>query len=380
MRRFRGLIALLLLIPLLFSIAPPARGDALDDKLKEFDKLQAEIESKTEALDNNKSQQRAILNEITRLERDIKKATSDVAYYDNKLAQTGVQLNQASKDLKDAEDRLGERTGLLSRRVQFIYEQGAVSYLQVLLNSTTFTDFLERLRLLQEIVSGDVKLLAEVKQERADIAAKKSLFEMKHAEYSELENETIARRAALQVKVDQREEKLRLVKNDQKLLEESLDALEEVQKIISEAIAKLSNTNVEGMVTSRKEIAMVWPVIAKITSEYGNRYHPILKRWKLHTGIDLGARAGTAIKAAERGVVMTAGSLTGYGNTVIIIHGAGISTLYGHQSKIAVNRGDKVTRGQPIGYVGSTGYSTGPHLHFEVMINGKPDNPHNWLK
>ncbi|MGE5560211.1 MAG: murein hydrolase activator EnvC family protein [Chloroflexota bacterium] len=379
MRRFRSLIALLLLTPLLFSVAPQARGDELEDMLKEFDKVQAEIDAKTKALENNKGQQRAILNEITRLERDIKKATSDVAYYEKRLEQVGAQLAEASADLQDAERRLGERTSLLSRRVQFIYERGAVSYLQVLLNSTTFTDFLERLRLLREIVANDVQLLAEVKQERADIAAKKSQYEKKHAEYTELEAETIAQRAALQAKVDQREEKLQIVRNDAKQLEASLDALEEVQKVISEAIRKLSNTRLDGMVASRKQLRMMWPVNAPITSEYGNRFHPILKRWKLHTGIDLGAKSGTKIAAAEQGVVMTAGYLTGYGNTVIILHGDGISTLYGHQSKLTVKKGDKVAKGDLIGYVGSTGYSTGPHLHFEVMINGTPDNPHNWL-
>lgn len=380
MHRFRKLIALLLLVPLLFGIAPPARGGELEDKLKEFDRIQAEIDAKTKALENNKSQQRALLNEITRLERDIKQATSDLEYYEDRLAQTGVQLQQASRDLNDAEARLSLRTTLLTRRIQFIYEHGAVSYLEVLLDSTSFPDFVERLRLLREIVAGDIKLLGEVKQERADYAAKKALYEQKQAEYSRLEADTKARKQALEDKIAQREQKLKILASDQKELEESLDALEEVQKIISDAIKKLSNDSFAGTVSSRSEIHMQWPVSGRITSDYGNRYHPILHRWKLHSGIDIAAPSGTPIKAAERGVVMTAGYLTGYGNTVIIIHGAGVSTLYGHQSKIAVKEGDIVTKATVIGYVGSTGYSTGPHLHFEVMINGTPDNPHNWLK
>jgi len=380
LHRFRKLIALLLLVPLLFGIAPSARGGELEDKLKEFDRIQAEIDAKTKALENNKSQQRALLNEITRLERDIKQATSDLEYYEDRLAQTGVQLQQASRDLNDAEARLSLRTMLLTRRIQFIYEHGAVSYLEVLLDSTSFPDFVERLRLLREIVAGDIKLLGEVKQERADYAAKKALYEKKQAEYSQLEADTKAKKQALEDKVAQREQKLKVLASDQKELEESLDALEEVQKIISDAIKKLSNDSFAGTVSSRSEIHMQWPVSGRITSDYGNRYHPILHRWKFHSGIDIAAPSGTPIKAAERGVVMTAGYLTGYGNTVIIIHGAGVSTLYGHQSKIAVKEGDIVTKATVIGYVGSTGYSTGPHLHFEVMINGTPDNPHNWLK
>lgn len=379
MRRFRALLALLLLIPLLFSIAPPARGDELSDKLAEFDKVQAEIDAKTKALESNQSKQRAVLNEISKLERDIDKTEKDLAAYETKLEQTGKQLEQANADLKDAEARLGQRSDLLSRRLQFIYERGAVSYLEVLLDSASFTDFLERLRVLKEIVAGDAKLLAEVKQEREDYASKKAVCEQKQAEYTQLQAETQQKQADLKNKVDQREAKLAQMKSDAKELEASIDDLSAVQKIISDAIKKLSKMTGDGLLASRKLIHMVWPVNARITSEFGRRFHPILKVWKLHDGLDLGAKSGTPIKAAEQGIVITAGYLTGYGNTVIILHGDGISTLYGHQSKIAVKKGDKVTRGQTIGYVGSTGYSTGPHLHFGVMDNGTPVNPINWL-
>ena len=117
-----------------------------------------------------------------------------------------------------------------------------------------------------------------------------------------------------------------------------------------------------------------------VSSEYGNRWHSLLGKYKFHSGIDIAVNSGTPIKAAEDGTVILSGSNGGYGLCVIIDHGGGISTLYGHASKLLVKKGDVVTRGQSIALVGSTGVSTGPHLHFEVRIKGVTDNPRNWVK
>lgn len=121
------------------------------------------------------------------------------------------------------------------------------------------------------------------------------------------------------------------------------------------------------------------PVDAPISSPFGMRFHPILLIWRMHTGIDFGAAYGAAIHAAGTGVVVTAGPMGGYGNAVLIDHGGGLATLYGHTSRIVVSAGQHVTAGQVIGYVGSTGESTGPHLHFEVRVNGTPVDPMGYL-
>jgi murein DD-endopeptidase MepM/ murein hydrolase activator NlpD len=124
---------------------------------------------------------------------------------------------------------------------------------------------------------------------------------------------------------------------------------------------------------------MIWPVNGTVTSGYGYRIHPILGKRILHTGIDIAAASGTSIWAADGGTVIYATWVSGYGNTVAIDHGGGISTLYAHQSSMAVSYGQKVKKGQVVGYVGSTGYSTGPHLHFEVRVNGTPVDPMGYL-
>ncbi|MGH7292936.1 MAG: M23 family metallopeptidase, partial [Myxococcota bacterium] len=121
------------------------------------------------------------------------------------------------------------------------------------------------------------------------------------------------------------------------------------------------------------------PVPGPITSGYGNRYHPVLHYNRMHTGADMRASSGTPIRACRGGVVVIAGSQGGYGNAVVIDHGGGMGTLYGHQSRLAVSEGQTVVAGQIIGYVGSTGMSTGPHLHFEVRLSGNPVDPAPYL-
>ena len=124
----------------------------------------------------------------------------------------------------------------------------------------------------------------------------------------------------------------------------------------------------------------MWPCPSchYITSQFGWRYHPIYHTQKYHSGVDIGASYGATIVAADGGTIITAGSVSGYGNCVVINHGNGITTLYGHMSSIAVSVGQKVSKGQTIGYVGSTGNSTGPHLHWEVTVNGVRQNPLNY--
>lgn len=379
-RRTYRLLALLLLVPLLLTgLSRVARGGELEDKLAEFDRIQAEIDRKSAALDANKAQQKRLLTEISTLDRSIRTTEKELDSIEARLKMTGKQLAEATTALHDAEVRLGERSDLLSRRISFIYEHGTVSYLQVLLNSTSFSDFLERLNMLRQIVAGDASLLLQVKQEREDYAAKKVLYEQRKAEYEELLAETETKKKGLEVKVAEREGKLSLLAKDAKQLEASIDDLNDMSDIIEQALKKLSGTG--GSHTDRSQIKMMWPVSGRITSEYGNRYHPILHKWKLHTGVDLAASSGTRIAAAEDGIVITATYLSGYGNTVMIDHGVGVVTLYAHQSKIAVKKGDKVRKNDLIGYVGSTGYSTGPHLHFEIRVDGATINPatSKWL-
>ncbi|MBE3035267.1 MAG: M23 family metallopeptidase [Actinobacteria bacterium] len=171
----------------------------------------------------------------------------------------------------------------------------------------------------------------------------------------------------------QKNTRLSAVENDLALLEQQESQLLAESNALS---AVINGSSGSGVGTGD----MMWPVNGPIMSPFGYRIHPILGYRKLHTGIDFGVGYGTPIHASDSGTVIYATWMSGYGNVIIIDHGRGISTLYAHQSSLAVGNGARVSRGQVVGYVGSTGFSTGPHLHFEVRVNGNPVDPMGYLR
>jgi murein DD-endopeptidase MepM/ murein hydrolase activator NlpD len=175
-----------------------------------------------------------------------------------------------------------------------------------------------------------------------------------------------------------RERYLASVQADKNKLAESLDQMEREAEALNQVIADLQ---AQGQKPQAHALKMAWPASGGwISSNYGNRYHPILGYYKWHSGIDYAVGTGKPIKAMEDGTVILAGTNGGYGNCVIIDHGGNVSTLYGHASKLLVKKGQDVIKGQTIALVGSTGLSTGPHLHFEVRVKGQTQDPLKWLQ
>ena len=171
--------------------------------------------------------------------------------------------------------------------------------------------------------------------------------------------------------------------DDQRHIKFTVDATQQVEDLRRQEEAnKKNDPSYDAGKDNGATGSMMWPCPSchTITSEFGWRYHPIYHTQKYHSGVDIGASYGASIVAADGGTVITAGAVSGYGNCVVINHGNGITTLYGHMSSIAVSSGQKVSKGQTIGYVGSTGNSTGPHLHWEVTVNGVRQNPLNYAR
>ncbi len=213
--------------------------------------------------------------------------------------------------------------------------------------------------------------LAEVRE--AEVAAAVAVLQSIEVDLADTEAQQAERQAEVAAEVERQRNLLATIEHDLSHFEGELDALASEQAQIEQAIKAAATGG--GVAPG----SMVRPVPGAITSAFGPRTHPILGYVRMHTGVDFRAPYGQSIRAAASGTVVLAGSYGGYGNTVVISHGGGVSTLYAHQSSLAVRRGDTVTAGDTVGYVGSTGLSTGPHLHFEVRENGSPVNPMRYL-
>jgi len=351
----------------------PATKRATQRKLAS---LRQEIRSTQQRLRQTKHRQRKVSEELRESQENLRNARE-------RLRQTRAQLAYAERDLADAQrrldiaqKRLATHVSQLRGRLVDIYKYGTASYAVVLLQSNDMWDLTSRGYMLQRIVHHDVDLLNRIKQEKAAIALQTRRLAARRDEVARLrvshERQIVAVTDCLQTQREIQE----ALRRDRARLEAALAELEENSREVERMLKAF-----EARSDIARRIPKPWlgrfarPVGGRITSHFGTRFHPILRVTKLHTGVDIAAPSGTPIAAVGDGVVVHAGWWGGYGNCVVIAHGNGRSTLYAHCSSLAVPRGARVRKGQIIGRVGSTGFSTGPHLHFEVRMNGRPVNP-----
>ena len=301
----------------------------------------------------------------------------------NRLNRVKQEQAKVAAALVASQKRLEQRELFLGKRMAVNYRQGPVRYASVLLGSRSMGELVSRAQVVRAIVRYDARLIAQIKADRIEVMHWKEQADAKARQASSLTLELGAR----QDEEGQQLNRLRSVQLEAKQrrrdFESELAALEEDSSNIAARIRALAETpvgRIRRLMTAPVSAGgFIHPVDAPITSGFGMRYHPILHYTKLHTGTDFGASYGTTIHAAAGGVVVIAGNMRGYGNAVVIDHGGGVSTLYGHCSALLVTEGQTIAQGQEIGRVGSTGYSTGPHLHFEVRRDGQPVDPLGFL-
>ncbi|MCH1638861.1 murein hydrolase activator EnvC family protein [Paenibacillus barengoltzii] len=387
-----------------FLTQPALIGNAnsisqLDKELQQLQERARQAEQKRESAEQqkqeaqhyvNKNQQylQQVMNEMKAVSTELTRITADIDKTEEALRQTSENLNETMA-------RIEERQDWLDSRVRLMYTDGTVSYLDVLLSSTSFADFLERASMLQALVNQDRVLLAEHKKNKASIEKQQKQLGADYAKIKVLYADAESRKSILERKEKEKQELIAKYNSD---LDESEVISEEQDALLVElatkraALQKEKNKLAAQQVYSYKRSsngsfqssggAMAFPVSgARISSNYGTRVHPITGKIKKHNGVDMAAKEGTEIRAADDGVVIVAEWWSGYGNTVVIDHGDNLWTLYPHirNNGIKVEKGQAVKRGQKIAEVGSTGNSTGPHLHFEVRIDGKPVDPMRYL-
>ena len=331
-----------------------------------------------------------VYEQLHAIQIELDTATAELKQVQADRIRLDQDITKTEAELKAAQERLQSREKVFYKRVRDIYINGRLSYLDVVVGSKDFSDFANRMEMLKRILQADMELINTIKTEREEIASKKAKLEADRAKVLELEKVAQEKQTIINQKKAERQAVLERAMNDRdtadraynELMASSASITAMLQQRAAERAAAAAAASQGGGATTtwvQGTGQLAAPVNAPITSDFGWRIHPIYGTSRLHAGTDFGVDEGTPVHAADGGVVVEAGWISGYGYTVIIDHGNGMSTLYAHNSDVAVSPGQTVSKGQVVSYSGNTGGSTGPHLHFEVRINGEPTDPMGYL-
>ena len=358
----------------LMTLAPLAQAETLEEqrdahieKAEQAQKKKNEIESRIEGLSEEKRAVDEAADEATKAYKDVKK----------ELDATEARIDENEDKLKVLNKDFVVKRDQLAKRVRDIYINGQINYLDVLFGAKDFQDFFTRMDLLKRVIQQDYDLVQVVFAEKTAIETSqkelekdKTAKEKLVASAADRNKEAEKKQAAKQAIIDKMETDRA---TQERIINENLAASKEVEQMIRNSRYQPASPALSG------GGALNWPLGGPITSPFGWRVHPITGASRFHSGIDIGGDYGDTIHAAGAGIVSYAGWLSGYGYAVIIDHGGGISTLYGHNQALLVSEGQSVSQGQAIAECGSTGNSTGPHCHFEVRVDGEPVDPMGYL-
>lgn len=354
---------------------------------KQLEQLQVENRELQKQIEENINYLEIVQEELTQnllqiqgIDEEIAKSEESLSALNKEVEEFNTKIKNVENELKEKQREYDAQKKLTDERMIAICEQGELQYLDILLGSTNIIDFVSKYYLVSQIYENDLQLLEKANSQKKEIEAKteelqkeKDILSEKKKEQQKdeqlLENTKTARQIQM-AKLSQEEQNIQLKIDEYKTQVTSIE-----NEIRALAIVEAFGEDYVGE-------EMIWPTpgYTRITSQFGMRTHPITGLYRLHTGTDVGAPVGTDFLAMASGVVVKAEYNLAYGNMIIIDHGAGVQTLYAHGSEIIAKIGQTIKQGDPVLKVGSTGYSTGPHAHFEIRINGNPVDPLNYVK
>ena len=367
-------LALSLLISL--SVTGTALADDLEDQLADLQRQAEEQQAKT---NEASAKVENVSERLRQIQEELRVATAEYKDVKGQLDSVEDKISDNTELLQKTEADLKVKNKKLQQRVRDIYINGQISYVDVLFGAKDFADLMTRMDVLKRIIKHDYDLIMKVKEEKATVENTRAQLEKDKAEAEVLVADAQAKKAKVEDKESEQQVLLDQAIYDrdtsERMYEEIMAASQEVANMIRRS--QMSSAGYSG--ASAGAGGMIWPISGPITSEFGWRTHPIFGTARFHSGLDIGGDYGMPIYAAASGTVIYAGWISGYGNAVIIDHGGGITTLYGHNDSLNVSEGENVAQGQVIAMCGSTGNSTGPHCHFEVRENGEPVSPYGYL-
>ena len=369
--RFAMIVAILLMLT--FAVETSLASAAT------LSQIRNNIKNKQQELNESRAKEKSLGDQVNSLEQQINSKQSDIDELEASISEAQAKLETLEEELAAAEEKVNTQNENLNARLRNMYKNGSVGFIDVLMDSGSFSEFLNNLSLVEKVYTSDQDVLEELQKAYDEIDAKKKEIETLQAELSESKATMEEQKSSLEA------DKASVEKKKSEIAADSAETQRELDKLEADAQALTSSIRNSGSSSSSSKYnggIMAWPVPSchTVSSGYGGRIHPTTGKYKFHGGLDIPGSYGSAIVAANSGKVIWAGNRgDSYGNYVIIDHGGGVSTLYGHSSKVLVSNGQSVSRGQRIANVGSTGRSTGPHCHFEVRINGSRVNPNPYV-
>lgn len=368
---------------LIFSYCEPTfvvEAKSVNQLQKDKTKYEQNKKSAKAALEQVKMKQKNIADEILDLDKSVMEAEEELENITNKLKETQKKLEVAQKELEVATEKKEKQLNDFKKRINYIHECGSIGYLEIVLQSESFNDFLTRMQYVNDIMSYDKTTLEALKKNETIIQTKTNEIKVERDQVGVLSKQVKQKNADLQQKLVDKKSVAEQYRNDTAKYEQELASWTKASNEVESLINQASGSVIQGDVKYTGG-QFSWPVPGRsnISSGYGYRSRPIGSGNEFHTGYDIPGAYGTNIIAAAGGKVITARYVNGYGYTVMIDHGGGLVTLYGHNSKLVVSQGQTVSKGQVIAKCGSTGNSTGNHCHFEVRKNGKHTSPRPYL-
>ncbi|MBA7567439.1 hypothetical protein ES695_17440 [Candidatus Atribacteria bacterium 1244-E10-H5-B2] len=386
------LILTFILFIVFFSYSD-SNGD-YSQKIKEenqrLKRIEQQIKSVKEEIDNLQKRESGYLETLHKIEKLLQDTEKELKAIEKDLEFAQKEIKTVENEVIIEKEKLKEKTKLLENRLREIYKHRLTGYLEILFNSENFSDFLTRFRYIKNILSLDAKVINDIRQQMKKTQDSKMNLENREEILSLLEKALEKEKENIEFSIKAKKSIINKIDSEKEVHQKSLKELEqsslEIKNIIEriykqqeEDSKKASPKEVPAITLKPKKGILALPIQGKLISEYGRQKNTDFNTYTFNSGIDISAPLGQVVRAAGSGEVIYTGNIKGYGQIIIIDHGGRVTTLYAHLSKILIDIGNKVKKGQIVGQVGDSGGVSSTRLHFEVRVEGKPTDPMNWL-
>lgn len=368
-----------------------AKEQEISDANKKKKELQGNLTEVKKIKESLETQRSDLQSYVTQLDQNLSDVEEKIAELKELISEKEEEILQTTEDLEEAEEKETEQYDALKERIKFLYEKGGTYYVELLFSSNGFSDFINRKDYIEKLSTYDMDLFNEYVKNRELIEVCKAELEAEEELLEEAKAKVDEEQANLEELISTKETEINRYTGDIKDKEKAIaeyeadiamenDTIKALEAALAEERKRLLEENgVENVIYDGGMFKWPAPSYTRISSEYGWRMHPTLGVEKFHNGVDMAAPGGSPILAAYDGEVIAAGYNSSMGNYIMINHGGGLITIYMHASALYVSQGTMVARGEKIAAVGTTGRSTGNHLHFGVRLNGQYVSPWNYL-